>query len=391
MKLKTVFLLTILISLFNCARRGNPSGGIKDEGAPIIINAIPLHNTTNFDKKEVRIYFDEYIKLKDLQKQLVISPPLKYKPIISPLGIPSKRITIKITDTLKANTTYVFNFGESIEDNNEGNKLSNFKYVFSTGKHIDSLHINGTIKDAFLNKTDDYVSILLYDLKTFNDSTVFKEKPMYVANTLDSLGWEITNIKKGDYKIIALKETQNNLIYNPKQDKIAFIDSVISIPTKKEIELTLFKNKPGFKLSRPIEISKGHLLFGFEGNGKKLKAIAPKNLTSASFFDQKTDSLHFFYKGKDLDSIKINFKNTNFSEEKTIKLRLNVIDSLVFKNTIKGVLHPRDTFGLLSNNPLEKIDISKINLTNKDTINIPFTTKITNLNKLNIIFDKKPE
>ena len=35
-------------------------------------------------------------------------------------------------DSLLENTTYSFNFGESIEDNNEGNKLSDFRYVFST-------------------------------------------------------------------------------------------------------------------------------------------------------------------------------------------------------------------------------------------------------------------
>ena len=170
-------LLTILISILiaSCARRASPSGGDKDEDAPILVSTVPAYETTNFDKKEIKIYFDEYIKLKDLRKHLVISPPLKYDPIITPLGIPSKKIKIKILDTLIENSTYTFNFGESIVDNSEGNILSNFKYVFATGSYIDSLSVNGKIKDAFYKDPKEYVSILLYPAnKEFNDSTIYK-------------------------------------------------------------------------------------------------------------------------------------------------------------------------------------------------------------------------
>ncbi|MCF6350235.1 MAG: Ig-like domain-containing protein [Flavobacteriaceae bacterium] len=403
MKLKYFYLILIMLTIYSCARRGNPTGGLKDENEPIIINAIPSHKSVNFNTKEIKIYFDEYIKLKDIQKQLIISPPLKYNPIITPLGLPSKKLTIKIVDTLKANTTYVFNFGESIEDNNEGNKLSNFKYVFSTGNYIDSLTIKGVIADAFLKKTDDYVSVLLYKIDaTYNDSTIFKEKPMYIANTLDSTSWEITNIKKGNYKLIALKENSSNYIYDPKLDKIAFIDSVITIPTSKKFRLNLFKQESEFKLTKPIEASKGHILFGFEGDGKKLKVRAidldhylknkkSEDLKATTFFDTKTDTLHYFYKGSDLDSIKIKITNKNFEVEKVIKLRLKKRDSLLLISTIKTILHLRDTVQFLSNIPLEKIDDSKISLTDKDTIPVPFTTKLVALKKLKIIFSKKPK
>ena len=46
------------------------------------------------------------------------------EPVITPLSTASKTITIKILDTLQPNTTYAFNFGESIEDNNEGKSIS---------------------------------------------------------------------------------------------------------------------------------------------------------------------------------------------------------------------------------------------------------------------------
>jgi hypothetical protein len=120
-------LLFILFTLVNCAKRGGgPTGGAMDSIPPAFVKATPPNYTTNFDKDEIRIYFDEYIKLKDYQKQLIISPPLKNS-IISPQGSASKYIKISITDTLVPNTTYVFNFGQSIQDNNENNPFSSFK------------------------------------------------------------------------------------------------------------------------------------------------------------------------------------------------------------------------------------------------------------------------
>ena len=146
-------LLVIVLLTSNCARKGIPNGGKKDSIAPLMVTANPPHKTIHFKSEKIKIYFDEYITLKDVNEQLVISPPLKYIPTITPQGSPSKYISIKITDTLKENTTYIFNFGNSVQDNNEGNKLERFKYVFSTGDYIDSLTTKGWVKDAFKKTT----------------------------------------------------------------------------------------------------------------------------------------------------------------------------------------------------------------------------------------------
>ena len=103
-------------------------------------------------ENEINIYFNEYIKLKDLNKQLIISPPLNPEnpPLISPQGSPSKYINIQILDTLLENSTYIFDFGNSVQDNNEANTLERFKYVFSTGAYIDSLTLSGSVKNSFI-------------------------------------------------------------------------------------------------------------------------------------------------------------------------------------------------------------------------------------------------
>ena len=137
MKNKHFCYLLLLIAFVSCAKRGSITGGDKDILPPKIISSYPKNLSTNFNEKTIKITFDEYIKVKDLQKNLIVSPLLKNPLTILPQGSVSKQLIIKIADTLKANTTYSFNFGESIIDNNENNVLKNFKYVFSTGTALD--------------------------------------------------------------------------------------------------------------------------------------------------------------------------------------------------------------------------------------------------------------
>jgi hypothetical protein len=139
------FLFTLI--LVGCAKRGSISGGLKDTIPPILEMSIPKNFSTEFSSKSIKLTFDEFVKLKNINKQLIISPPLSINPQILP-STASKSITINFLDSLRTNTTYSMNFGQSIEDNNEGNPYPQFKYVFSTGKFIDSLSIQGTIKDA---------------------------------------------------------------------------------------------------------------------------------------------------------------------------------------------------------------------------------------------------
>ena len=105
-KLKYIIvLIASLLLLTNCAKRGTITGGPKDSIAPKIVSSSPDNFNTNFKGKDIKINFDELIKVKDISKQLIISPPMKKQPIIVPQGSASKFISIKILDTLKENTT----------------------------------------------------------------------------------------------------------------------------------------------------------------------------------------------------------------------------------------------------------------------------------------------
>ncbi|MBE0422795.1 MAG: Ig-like domain-containing protein [Lutibacter sp.] len=394
------FLLVLMIAsaFFDCARRGTPTGGLKDTIPPILIKAIPADQTVNFKEKQIKIYFDEYIKLKDVSKKLVISPPPKKDPILTPVGTASKFITIKIQDTLDANTTYAFNFGNSIVDNNEENKLENFKYVFSTGTYIDSLNLAGEVTDPMVKKIVKGIDVMLYEYNdSFTDSVIYKQKPRYIANTLDSTLFELTNLREGKYLLIALKDANNNKIYNPEIDKIGFIKDTIVLPTDQKYNFTIFKEIPKLKVFRPKEVSKGRIQFGFEGNANDLNiellTQKPADFRSQIVFEKNKDTINYWYTPFEADSINFLVSKNDYSEKFTARIRITKIDSLKITQSAAGILHLIDTFSIATNTPIVNFDRSKINIINiteKDTTIVDFKETLSeSKTKLTLNFDKK--
>jgi Bacterial Ig-like domain len=399
--LKNTFFLYLLVvlSLTGCAKRGTITGGPKDSIAPTIVGSYPKNMSTYFKGKEIHIDFDEYIKIKDINKQLIISPPLKYQPTITPQGSASKFIEIKIKDTLAENTTYSFNFGQSITDNNEGNPYSQFRFVFSTGSYIDSLQLSGSIKDAVELKPDNFVTVMLYEAnEAFNDSTVYKEKPRYVTNTLDSMtNYSLQNLKEGRYYLFALKDASNNYTYDPKSDKIAFLPHAITVPTDSVYPLKLFKRKGDFKPSKPSMASSNRLYLGYEGDARGT-SVTVKNgqgtetLTTKLTALQGKDSLQIWLP-RDIqrDSLKIEVTHRDSIKNFTVKLKeLKAIDTLSIEAVQKGGLNFREKFTLKPATPLTAIDATKITLINKDSIAQPFTFKYDDF-KQELVFDFKKQ
>ena len=391
------FLIVFMLSgiFLNCARRGTPTGGPKDSIPPILTKAIPDIESINFKETKIKIYFDEYIKLKDVKKKLVISPPQKYDPIITPLGTASKFITIKIVDTLDQNTTYAFNFGNSIVDNNEENELKNFKYVFSTGSYIDSLKVSGEVTDPAVKEGANNIDVMLYEYdSTFTDSIIFKEKPRYIANTLDSTLYELSNLREGKYLLIALKDGNFNKIYDPETDKIGFVKDTITIPTDDTYNFSIFKEIPLFEVVRPKEANKGHIIFGFLGNAKgvniELLSDTPSDFKSVINFEKDKDTLNYWYTPFEVDSLNFLVSKDDYSENFTVKTRSSEIDSLITIKSTTSVLHLTDTFSIETNIPIVRIDKSLIKIIDKDTLSVDFNTILSeSKTKLYIDFDKK--
>ncbi|OIQ30107.1 MAG: hypothetical protein BM564_04225 [Bacteroidetes bacterium MedPE-SWsnd-G2] len=386
----------VILALYNCANRGTPTGGLKDEIPPEIEKTTPENYSVNFNEDEIRIYFNEYVKLKNIQKQLVISPPMDYEPEITPLGTASKMVKIKIKDTLKPNTTYAFNFGQSITDNNESNPFSYYRYVFSTGSTIDSLKVSGAVLDAEKRTPEQFVSVMLYPFnETYTDSTVYKEKPMYVTNTLDSLKvFEIQNVKAGTYKLIAIKDQNNNFTYQNKTDKIGFYEKTISVPTDSLYTIKLFKEVVDSKVMRPKQVAGEKIEFGYEGELQNMKirmlADLPENFEYRIVKNSETDSLYYWYKPKlELDSTYFVVSHKSFVD--TLKHRFRTIDrdTLRMKSLQTGTVAFDEDFLVTGTTPLQDFDDSKISIMDKDSTLVPFKSNFDTLqNTYALKFDK---
>lgn len=254
-----IFILVLIIS---CAQKVPPLGGKKDIIHPKILAASPKNQTLNFEGKTIEIYFDEYVKVENINQNLIITPAIEgnYSSKVRPTGV---RLTFE--KPFKPNTTYNFNFRSTFKDITENNEAKNVRLVFSTGSQIDSLKASGTVFEPLTNKPAFDILVGLYKLTdTLN---IKKEKPYYFTKT-DSLGrFNIENIQANKYKIYAVADYNNNTVFNELTEKIGYISDTLNlIKNIENINLKIVKqDKLPLKINRTrtsvnyanIELNKG--------------------------------------------------------------------------------------------------------------------------------------
>lgn len=397
-----VFLFTVIqCTIWGCAKRGAPDGGPIDEEPPKYVRARPDNFTTNFDAQEIRIYFDEFIKLTDPQRQIIISPPMDPRPEITPLGTASRSIRLRISDTLQPNTTYTINFGRSITDNNEGNPLDYFTYAFSTGPYIDSLTVSGNVSDALLKMPDPFISVMLYEVdSTYTDSVVYNQPPRYVTNTLDSATtFQLKNLKEGTYQLVGIRDANNNYLFDPSTDKIAFSEEYITLPTESTFDLILFNEIPSFRFVRPQQKAGQHFIFGYEGistaDSVQIALITPQpeGFTSRITKDREKDSLHFWFKPElEADSLRFSVRMAGYQDTLLTRRKDMDRDSLQFSFEPRSTLPFDENLKILPTIPLAEVKDSLIQLVDRDTLSVPFTATYDTWNNLVLLeFEKQEE
>lgn len=227
---------TILVLLFfagaflsRCASIGTPTGGPKDTLPPVVVAVVPEDGATNFKSKSIYIEFDEYVQLKDQQKEIYVSPAMGKKPVFTMRG---RGIYIQIKDdSLLPETTYAIEFGSSVADNNESNALHGLRYVFSTGNTIDSLICSGYTEDSYTADSLGKSFIWFYEADSVEtpdtyDSTIFKYKPSKIARSQNNGIFIAQNLKPVPYRVYAIFDANDNQTYEPSIDKVGFVDGV---------------------------------------------------------------------------------------------------------------------------------------------------------------------
>lgn len=233
-----VLLPAVLLLFSRCAQIVPLSGGDKDVQPPKVMAFIPANGSVGFSGKNIQIDFDEYIQLRDVQNQVVITPQLKELPEIS---AKDRSLSIKFTEALRPNTTYHINFGNAISDIHEANPLTGFEYVFSTGESIDSLKIIGTLTDAFTLQPVRDAVVMLYE--NDKDSSVYGEKPAYLAKSDNNGNYVIPFLKAGQYKVFALKDNNRNFIYDA-DELIGFYPGMFKLERTDSVNMHMFREDP---------------------------------------------------------------------------------------------------------------------------------------------------
>lgn len=301
-RVSVIILLTIITqTLISCAKIGSPSGGAYDKTPPKLKEAKPNPNSTNFKGNEFEIKFDEHIVLANTSEELIISPPLREKPTIK---AHLKTLRVTWTDTLFDNTTYIFDFGNSIVDYTEGNKLNNFSYSFSTGPFIDTNEYKGKVIDAYTYKPVANKYVMLY--KSESDSVAKFEKPNYLTRTDSSGNYIFRNIATGNYQIFALEDKNQNLLYDLSTEGIAF--------SNERVESTIY----GIDTLTKLPIKANNTLYFFETKDTLI------NLNSTTILSRYR--LQFSFSNPTTDSLQLNFTYPDFKgkEDKNLLLQYSI-------------------------------------------------------------------
>jgi uncharacterized protein (DUF2141 family) len=219
----TGLLLTLMLWMSGCASPGNPDGGPYDETPPRVTGSSPAYASVNAKNRKIEIFFDEYVKINNASENVIVSPPQLNAPEITALG---KKIKVNLLDSLIPNTTYTIDFSDAIVDNNEGNPLGNYSFVFSTGDAVDTMEVSGTVLNA---QNLEPVKGILVGLHSNLSDTAFTRTPLLrVARTNGSGHFIIKGVKPGTYKAYALQDADGDFRYGQKSEMLAFMDNTFT-------------------------------------------------------------------------------------------------------------------------------------------------------------------
>lgn len=384
--LSTLAILVLLYSLSilgnSCAQIGSPTGGPRDSLPPVLLNSNPANRTTQFKGKTIILTFDEYIELKDMEKNVLVSPTPKIMPNID---YKFKQVTIRLRDTLIPNTTYSIQLGNAIQDINESNPYHNFTYIFSTGNYIDSLTFSGNVRLAETGVLDSTLLVFLYN--DLSDSAVFKSKPKYITRLDSSGNFLFKNLAPGTYHVFALKDESGQRMYNDPKSLFAFSDSSVEVKTTTTpVNLLAYaEEKESPKTSGTTKKNKNDKLrFTSSFTSSTQDLLSPISLTFStplrSFDSSKVRLTDTLYQSK---KIKVSFADTtlqkinistDWSENTVYKL---LVEKEFVKDTLGNSLEKNDTLTLHTKLERDYASI-KINFQNLNKFKHPVLQFVSN-------------
>ncbi|MDP2188064.1 MAG: Ig-like domain-containing domain [Sphingobacteriaceae bacterium] len=371
-------LLAVLLFLWGCANVVPPTGGERDALPPELMRAVPENRSLFFNKRQIRLDFNEYVKLQN-PSNIQFTPALEGKP-----NFDVRFGTLYIDlgpDSLRANTTYTINFGDALTDLNEGNKLVNFRYVFSTGSYLDSLQVSGMVLSAEKREPLEGVLVALYP-QDYGDSAIFLKKPFYFTKTNKTGRFSLENLKSGNYFVWVFKDEDNNLKYS-KTEEAAFAEQMLVLDTLSadSLRFLLIKDlKANLKLQERRSPEPGAAKFVFSSAPDSLEIGLLDSNTGETVVERMQDSVFFYHRLTTADSLFFRLAyagrvdTIRINQRKQLPLAMSQLRLL--KNNQPSVLEP---IKLTANRPILAVFDTALVSWSYDTLSavkIPFSWKI---------------
>jgi len=257
----------------------------------------------------------------------------------------------------------------------------------------------GVVKDAFNKETDEFISVMLYEIDSaYTDTIISTKPPNYITNTQDSTTiFRLQNLKAGKYRLLAIKDEGKNNLYDAVTDKIGFVEDTISLPTDSIYLLNLFREVPKYSPSTPKFSAANKIIFGYKGSDESLQinTITPIPDSISHFVAKEPgkDTLNYWFTPFEVDSLLFEVQNERLQKRDTftVKTRKLPPDSLVLNPTFRSSIGFLDTMALSANIPIRQIDTSRASMMNKDSISQPLKMRLDTLaNRMEFSFKKEP-
>lgn len=211
-----------------CASIGRPEGGPRDTTPPEFVRSNPEPGSLNIKRNRIDIFFDENVKLEDVQNKLVVSPTQMQQPVARANG---RRITLELRDSLIDSTTYTIDFADAVRDLNEGNILDGFAIDFSTGPTLDTLRISGMVFQA--SNLEPAQGMIVGVYSNLADSAI-RTLPLERVTKTNQLGqFTIRNLKPGTYSLYAIDDRNRDWHWD-RSENVAFSTVTIG-PSVEEV------------------------------------------------------------------------------------------------------------------------------------------------------------
>lgn len=305
----------------------------------------------------------------------------------------NKYLLIKWEDTLQANTTYNFNFGNAIVDNNEGNALQYYNFAFSTGEKIDDLYLSGELKSLIEDKEKkSEESSLVVGLYQEKDTMDYRQKPYYITKADPDGYFELNYLSPGNYHVVAFEDANSNSVYDPGKEKIGFLKEKVTLNKNiSGLKINLYPSRKEQKYAEMKETA-GGILMTFEGNPENVKVLSlnEKLQDYKVTHSPKSDSINIWFDAKkqnigieNSENLKFSYDDGKKQDTVSVFYRYNAKNEMSITNAKGNLLPPNQDFVISSNYFVDRIQPEKWSLAS-DSIQQEFTAKISENNPYEI-------